>query len=196
MRKLLVLAGVLLITLTLALALSGTTWAQETLHKRLGGSSGINNLVSDFITATSRDSRLGRYLARMNQAHSPKLLAEYFCAVTGGGCTYTGRSMKEAHRGLGINDAEWAALVGDLGQSLDKNGAGSREKTEVLQTFDAMRVDIVEVKAANPPPAAGGLLPTALPATGGLPLALVVGGLGAGLALVWLGLGLRRRRAL
>lgn len=52
--------------------------------------------------------------------------------------------MKTAHRGMGITNAEFDALVGDLVATLDRFKVTDREKNELLSLLGPMRKDIVE----------------------------------------------------
>jgi len=63
--------------------------------------------------------------------------------VSGGPCKYTGKDMKTAHKGMGITDADFNALVEDLVKALDKNHVGATEKSELLGALGAMKGDIV-----------------------------------------------------
>jgi hemoglobin len=51
--------------------------------------------------------------------------------------------MKTAHKGMGISDADFTALVEDLGKALDKLGVGAQEKNELLGALGPMKGDIV-----------------------------------------------------
>jgi hemoglobin len=52
--------------------------------------------------------------------------------------------MKSAHQGMGITNADFDALVGDLVASLDKFKVGEREKQELLAALGPMRKNIVQ----------------------------------------------------
>jgi hemoglobin len=52
--------------------------------------------------------------------------------------------MKEAHKGLGIDDKDFDALVADLTKALDNNKVGKKEQDELLGMLAPMRKDIVE----------------------------------------------------
>ena len=61
----------------------------------------------------------------------------------GGPQKYTGRSMKNVHAGMGITNAEFDALAGDLKASLDKFKVPTQEQQELLAIVGSTRADIV-----------------------------------------------------
>jgi hemoglobin len=63
--------------------------------------------------------------------------------ATGGSEKYTGLDMKTAHKGMGITDGDFGALVEDLTAALDKFKVGTTEKTELLTALASMKGDIV-----------------------------------------------------
>ena len=65
------------------------------------------------------------------------------CAATGGPCTYTGRTMKESHAQLNINEAQWQAMVVDFRKTLDKFKVPSREQEELIVIVGSTKKDIV-----------------------------------------------------
>ena len=70
-------------------------------------------------------------------------LVNQICQASGGPCKYTGKTMKEAHKGMGITDADFGALVEDLVKALDKFKVGATEKNELLGALGGMKGDIV-----------------------------------------------------
>jgi len=72
-----------------------------------------------------------------------RLLVEQICQGSGGPCRYSGRSMRAAHRGLGIRGGDFNALVEDLKKSLNKFGVPAREQGELLAILGPMKRDIV-----------------------------------------------------
>ena len=64
--------------------------------------------------------------------HLKQMLVDQVCAAAGGPCTYAGRDMVTAHKGMSTSGAEFGALVGDLVTSLDKFKVPEKEKGELL----------------------------------------------------------------
>jgi hemoglobin len=127
-----------------------TTTAQpsgKSLYDRLGGVDSIKAVIKDFVEEqVAKDARIN---ARFANADIPKLeqnLTDQVCQATGGPCTYKGRSMKESHTGMGINDTEFNALVEDLKKSLAKFNVGQAEQDELIGALATMHDDIVEKK--------------------------------------------------
>jgi len=116
---------------------------QKSLYDRLGGKDAIVAVVDDFVGNVAADSRINRYFARTDIPRLKRNLVDQICAGTGGPCTYTGRDMKSAHAGMGVTNADFDALVGDLVKSLDKFKVPDKEKGELLGILGPMRPSIV-----------------------------------------------------
>jgi hemoglobin len=57
---------------------------------------------------------------------------------------YTGRSMKDSHSKLNINEAQWQAMVADFRKTLDKFKVPSREQQELITIVGSTKKDIVQ----------------------------------------------------
>jgi hemoglobin len=117
-----------------------------TLYKRLGGREGIALVVGDFVTNMGGDPRVNARFKDMKGPDVEKLksnLADQICDATGGPCSYLGRDMKTAHKGMQITDAEWNATVENLVKALDKNKVDPKDKSELLGMLRPMKADIV-----------------------------------------------------
>jgi hemoglobin len=116
---------------------------QKSLYDRLGGQPAITAVVDDFVGNVAADSRINGFFARTDIARLKKLLVEQICAGTGGPCTYTGRSMQAAHKGMNITDAQFNALVEDLQKSLNKFKVPEKEQSDLLAVLGPMKPQIV-----------------------------------------------------
>jgi hemoglobin len=119
--------------------------AKPPLYERLGGQPAIVAVVDDFVGNVAADQRINRFFANTNAVRLKKLLVEQICAGTGGPCTYTGRSMQEAHHNMGVTDADFAALVEDLVKTLNKFNVPQAEQQELLAVLGPMKGQIVGV---------------------------------------------------
>jgi hemoglobin len=131
--------------------------AQEaSLYDRLGGLKAITAVIDDFVANVAADNRINQFFAHTDIPNLKRLLVEQVCEATGGPCKYTGRTMKEAHEGMGISDAQFDALVEDLVKALDQHNVGAKEKNELLSALGMMRTDIVENPTAGMPKTGAG----------------------------------------
>jgi hemoglobin len=133
-------------------ALAQTTAAstkQPPLYDRLGGVYSIATVVDDFIERLLVNETLNANPAiREARSHVPKAGLKFqvtalVCQVTGGPCTYTGRTMKEAHRKLNITEAQWDAMVADFQATLAKFKVPQREQQELIAIVAGTKPDIV-----------------------------------------------------
>jgi hemoglobin len=122
--------------------------AKKSLYSRLGGTKAITAVVDEFVNNCATDTRINKFFA--DTAKDPKRLAKFkknlvhqICQASGGPCKYTGKTMKAAHKGMGITDADFNALVEDLVKALDKFNVGATEKNELLGALGPMKGDIV-----------------------------------------------------
>ena len=90
-----------------------TAMADKSLYDRLGGKPAITAVVDDFVGRVAADSRINGKFANTDIPRLKMLLVEQICQASGGPCTYTGRSMKATHAGMGVSSAilmRWSAI--------------------------------------------------------------------------------------
>ena len=115
----------------------------KSLYERLGGKDAIVAVVDDFVGNVAADNRINHFFAKTDIPRLKKNLADQICQATGGPCVYTGRDMVTAHSGMGVSNADFDALVGDLVKTLDKFKVPEKEKGELLAILGPMRPQIV-----------------------------------------------------
>jgi hemoglobin len=115
------------------------------LYERLGGTGPITAVVGKFVTIVGGDKRINGYFAKTDLANLKRQLVDQVCQASGGPCTYTGRDMKTAHKGMKVTGAAFNALVEDLILALDTFNVPEQEKGELLSVLGPMKSDIVEI---------------------------------------------------
>jgi hemoglobin len=125
-------------------SMSQQSMADKSLYERLGGKEAITAVVDDFVGRVAADKRINGFFAKASVPRLKMMLVDQICEATGGPCKYTGRDMKSTHQGMGITNADFDALVGDLVASLDKFKVGEREQQELLAALGPMRKNIVQ----------------------------------------------------
>jgi len=141
-----VMAAVLVL---MALSTLSVAKDKKTLYDNLGKKKGITAVVDDFVGRCAADSRINGFFKAT--AADPARLAKFkmnlvdqICQASGGPCKYTGKSMKEAHAGMGVGTADFNALVEDLVAALDKFKVAEADKNALLGVLGPMKGDIVE----------------------------------------------------
>lgn len=135
--------------IVLSLALAACSSAPKapagpaSLYDRLGGKPAITAVVDDFVANVAADAAINRRFAGANIPRLKTMLVDQICAASGGPCTYAGKDMVTAHKGMNITEAEFGALVGDLVKSLDKFKVPEKEKGELLGALGAMKNAVV-----------------------------------------------------
>ena len=133
------------LSLCLLAALSISALAQERpLYDRLGGQAAISAVVDEFAGNVLKDERINKKFAKSDANRLVTNLKAFVCKATGGPCEYTGRDMKTSHKGMGVTDGEFSALVEDLVKALDKFKVPDKEKNELLGALGGMKGEIVE----------------------------------------------------
>ena len=121
----------------------------KSLFERLGGKDGIGKVVDTFINNIVHNDVIKKRFAKLPKGRVEKFKAHMIaliCKESGGDCEYTGKSMKDAHKGMKINEAEWNATVSVLKSALDDNKVGENEQNDLIAAIAPMKDDIVEVK--------------------------------------------------
>jgi len=117
--------------------------AANTLYEQLGGKPAIEKVIKDFVGYVAKDNRINFFFAKTNIPHLEKMLVEQVCEGTGGPCKYTGLSMKQAHKGMNINTAQFNALVEDLQKAMDANSVPLGLQNQLLAILAPMQPDVV-----------------------------------------------------
>ena len=122
----------------------------KSLYERLGNKEGITKVVDVFIKNLANNDLTKKRFGKLSKEKTEKFrnhLIDQICKESGGDCEYTGKSMKDAHKGMRVTDAEWNATVSALKAALDENKVGENEQNDLIFTVGSMKEDIVEVKA-------------------------------------------------
>ncbi|HVS36750.1 MAG TPA: hypothetical protein VMS17_14410 [Gemmataceae bacterium] len=132
----------------------------QTLWERLGGEKGVAKVVDDFVNAAAADEKVNFYRDPKIKPSEEQIaalktkLVLFVSSTTGGPLKYTGKDMKDAHKGMKISDAEFDACAADLRAALEKNNIKPADVKAVMDAVEGTRKDIVEVKGTGDKPMA------------------------------------------
>ncbi len=117
----------------------------RTLYERLGGRSGIAAIVNDLVDLHLENPVIRARFVNSDANRLKEAATLFFCAGSGGGESYSGKGMLEAHHGMNISEQEFMAVLDDAMAALEKQGVGQQEKMEVLFILHSMRKEVVRV---------------------------------------------------
>ena len=139
----------LIFPLIVLTAITVKGYSQESLYKRLGGYDAIAAVTDDFIGRLATNKDMMKFFTGASDDSKMKIrqhIVDFLCSKSGGPCAYTGRTMKDAHKGLKITEKDWTTAAGLLVETLNKFKVPKKESDEVLALVSSLKNDIVEVK--------------------------------------------------
>jgi hemoglobin len=116
---------------------------KDALYLELGGTPGITSVVDAFLPRINGDARINTLFRNVDHDDLRRLVIEQLCAATGGPCTYTGRSMQEAHSGLNLTEADFKAFVDDLVAAMNQLKVPKPSQKKLLALLAPMKPQIV-----------------------------------------------------
>jgi hemoglobin len=125
------------------------TTQMQSLYDRLGGRAAISALTESWVARVGGDDRANGKFVRTDIPRLMKEVADQLCEVTGGPCTYTGRSMRDTHAGMKTTAGEFEVVMQHLAAALDDLNVPKTEQDELVDLLRPMRGDIVEVESSG-----------------------------------------------
>ena len=131
----------------LILALSVTASAQAPNDAALaafGGYQGLGKITNDFVERVQKNPRISSFFKDTDIERLQAMLTDQFCDVLGGGCKYSGKSMKEAHTNMKVSTAHFNALAEDLQNALTAANVPTYQQNKLIAKLAPMHRDVVE----------------------------------------------------
>lgn len=126
------------------------------LYERLGKRDALQGIVEELMGNVLADKRISKLFDRdkkdkdRGKQLQARMVAE-LCVVAGGGdeCAYDGKSMKDAHEGMNITQAQWDAFMDDLSIAMKTRGVDDALAKELASKVeDQTKADIVTAAAS------------------------------------------------
>jgi hemoglobin len=145
-HRLLLAATLALVTSTAALAQATSSVVplpNDALFQQFGGRPGLTRLMDDFVERLVVDPRTERFFKNANKPHLKAQLTDQLCEVSGGPCKLKGPAMADVHGNMGINKADFNALVEVLQQTMNAQGIPFAAQNRMLAQLAPMHRDII-----------------------------------------------------
>lgn len=122
----------------------------RSLFERLGKSAGIAALVEDIVAAHMENAVIrARFRPYLDTPEKLAITKKHLCAFleagSGGAQQYTGRTMREAHRGMNVSEAEYMAAIDDILAVLKKHDIDEQTQKDILAIAYSLKADILHV---------------------------------------------------
>jgi hemoglobin len=125
--------------------------APKKLWERLGGEANLKKVIDDLVQAVIDDPNVNFFRGRKNhftpeqkENFKTQLLKLASNVSDGPLPKYSGKTMQEIHKGMGITDAEFAAFITQLEKALAEHGVKPGDAAELVQLVNSTRKSIVE----------------------------------------------------
>jgi hemoglobin len=113
-------------------AAGATPFKGDKMYKAFHGRAGIERITSDLVDLNAADPRIADIFMNQDLPHLKAMLADQFCYILGGPCTYKGRDMRSTHRNMGVRVSDFNALVENLQKAMDKEGVDYHAQNRLL----------------------------------------------------------------
>jgi hemoglobin len=122
----------------------------RSLFERLGGSNGIRAIVDDVVARHMENPTIrARFRPYLETPEKLATTKNHLCAFLeqggGGPAKYTGRSMRDAHRGMNVSEAEYMAALDDILAALRKHAIDEQTQKDVLAIAFSLKDEILHV---------------------------------------------------
>ncbi|MGG5891174.1 group I truncated hemoglobin [Falsiroseomonas sp. HC035] len=108
-----------------------------------GGLDGIRALMEEFERELIANPTTQPFFGNRDNTALKARLVEQVCQILNGGCVYTGRTMRESHAGMGVNQAQFYALVEALQAAMEQRRIPFASQNRLLAVLAPMHRDII-----------------------------------------------------
>lgn len=134
--------GALLLTALLTGCATPSAERQDSLYQDLGERSGIASIVEDLLYRIVDDPRIAFQFRGMDVVQFHQNLTDQICELSGGPCTYTGRSMVDVHTGMNVTESQFNALTEHLILAMEQQGVGTGAQNRLLKRLVPLHPEI------------------------------------------------------
>jgi hemoglobin len=127
-----------------------TPFAGAGMWRAFHGQAGVDRIVDDLVARSVADPRISDIFKGQDLVRLRRTLKEQFCYILGGGCRYTGRTMRAAHTDMGVQQADMAALVENLQAAMRREHVGFGAQNRFLAKLAPMHRDVVKIRGTRP----------------------------------------------
>lgn len=117
--------------------------ANAQIYDIIGGEAALTAVVDDFYVRVMADPQLAPFFAGVNMNKLKGRQVEFFAAALGGPDVYQGQSMRAAHTGRGISQADFDKVAYHLSSALTGAGVDDDTTARIIGAIAPLSDDIV-----------------------------------------------------
>lgn len=114
------------------------------IFDQIGGASAVSAVVDEFYERVVADPRLGGHFTGTDMGKLKAHQRSFVAAALGGPQEYRGKTMDEAHAGLGITGEDFDAVVGHLAGALTHCGVPQDTIATIAGALAPLRDQVVD----------------------------------------------------
>ncbi len=115
----------------------------DTLYTELGGSEGINKLVTKAVEVSHADQRIAFLFEDSDDEELIIQISDQICFLSDGPCEYDGQDMDEVHSGMEITEAEFDIFVAIVIDAMEYADISHSSRNKLLALLAPMREEII-----------------------------------------------------
>jgi hemoglobin len=118
----------------------------QSLYERIGGEAAVNAAVDLFYRKVLADDRINHWFEGVDMDKQAAKQKAFITLALGGPNNYSGKDMRDGHAHLvakGLNDADFDAVVEDLGATLTELGVPADLIGEAAAIVESTRNDVL-----------------------------------------------------
>lgn len=116
---------------------------KKSLYDRVGGEEAVTAVVDTFYAKILADPLLAFYFAKTDMKKQKKHQTLFLMLVFGGPNKFNGRTLRNVHKNLDINDKHFDAVAGHLKTALEDHKISEDIIKEALDIVEGTRSDIL-----------------------------------------------------
>ena len=106
--------------------------------------SGVDRVGDGLVDRSVADPRISDIFRSHDLVRLRRNLKEQFCYILNGGCAYSGRDMKAAHKDMGLQNTDFNLLVEHLQEAMEAEKIGFRDQNRFLAKLAPIQHQAVE----------------------------------------------------
>jgi truncated hemoglobin YjbI len=122
--------------------------SKATLWDRLGRDAGVGVVVDDLFKVVAADKKVDFTRGGKFPVKDPEMLksriVDFLHSLADPTFKYEGKTMKAAHAGMGITDAEFNAFLDDVEKVLTDHKVAPGDQTAIVDALERFRKDVVQ----------------------------------------------------